>query len=176
MNTLRLFAALATAGVVGACASGGSTTGGDTELTPIVSLRGGGGAGGGIKRKGSFTATNAASSGLLTGNRAARVDGTVTVTPEAGTDDQFTVVIELNSQRGAEELLWSIVPGPCGSADLPLVSPRQNARIDVRDSGLARVTAEFRAMMTNDQAYHVNLYANEGTDQSDVVACSNLRS
>lgn len=176
MNTLRFWAILASAGLVGACASGGSSAGADTGLTPIVSLTGGGGGAATFKRTGNFAATSAASSGLLAEARPSRVDGTVTVRSEGGTDDQFTVVIELNSQRGPEELLWTIVPGGCGGVDLPLVSPRQNPRLNVQTSGAARVTAEFRGTMTVDQTYHVNLYANDGTSQTDVVACANLRS
>jgi hypothetical protein len=175
MNTLRLFAACAAASAAAACASGGGApaSGGDTGLTPIVSLTGGGGTT--LKRTGNFAATTPLSAGVLSADRPARVDGKVTVTSETSGDDQFTVVIEINSQRGAEELLWTVVPGQCGAAGLPLVSPRQNPRIDVQDSGIARVTAEFRGTMTPDQTYHINLYANQGTDETDVVACATLR-
>ncbi len=174
MQSMRLVTVLAAAALAGGCASSGASTGADTGLTPIVSLTGGDDTGS-VKRTGNFIATSAASSGLVSGGVAARVDGTVTVRQEGGRDDQYSVTIELNSQRGAEELLWTIVPGRCGNAGLPLTSPRQNPRIEVHDSGLARLTAEFRATMSSDQDYHVNLYANDGTELSDVVACAYLR-
>lgn len=124
---------------------------------------------------GSFASSMNVAMGAMAAGRAPRVDGTVRLTPHGYYHDRYSVEFSFNSERGPESLAWSVVPGRCGSGDLPLVSPRQLTRIEVQDNGRGRLLSEFRATITPGLDYHVNLYANGGTDLADVVACANLR-
>jgi hypothetical protein len=170
MQGIRIAAALALAIGAAACASTGSAPQGLTpvaSLTDTIPVR--------PPLVGSFQSTMNAAAGLVSAGRGPRVDGTVRLTPGGNTDDQFTVDFNFNSERGAESLSWTVIPGSCGSGELPLVSPRVQARIDVQGNGRARLQAQFRGTITRGRSYHVNLYANDGTDLADVVACANLK-
>jgi hypothetical protein len=105
-----------------------------------------------------------------------RFSGTVTVTSAPGSDDEFTVDIRFTSERGAEELHWSIVEGSCGAGGLPLVPPRQLRSIEVSGTDLGQLTTDFHATLTTGINYHLNLYANGGSELSSVVGCANLKS
>ncbi|MDE3055049.1 MAG: hypothetical protein KGL38_15815 [Gemmatimonadota bacterium] len=124
---------------------------------------------------GSFTSSMNVAMGAMAAGRAPRVDGTVRLTPHGTHNDRFSVEFSFSSERGPESLAWGVVSGPCGSGDLPLVSPRQLTRIDVQDNGRGRLLTEFRATITPGLDYHVNLYAGDNMDLADVVACANLR-
>jgi hypothetical protein len=170
MPVVRIAAALAVAAAVAACVSAGS---GGPALTPIASLTDT------LPVQppmiGSFQSVLNAAAGVAVAGRGPRVDGTVTLTPSRLSSDRFGVDMDFTSDRGSETLLWGVVSGRCGSGDLPLVSPRDLAPVVVTNNGSARLHAEFRAPLTAGQDYHVNLYANDGTQLADVVACANLK-
>lgn len=170
MRILRIVSAVVVAATAGACASSGGAASGPGAVSSLSATPGAP-----ASMSGSFITSASSASGVMSAGRAARIDGTVNVKAGGMTDNQWTVDFNFDSQRGAETLLWSIVEGRCGSASLPLVSPRQNTRIEVESSGRGRLRAELRATMTNGHNYHVNLYQNEGTDLADVVACANLK-
>ncbi|HEY5219105.1 MAG TPA: hypothetical protein VIJ16_04810 [Gemmatimonadaceae bacterium] len=169
MKKSRLAAGFVLIAALSACAPARNS---GTTPSPVSSL---GGTAFGVPLVGTLVAAPSTNTGTLTASRAARVDGTVRVTPTDEYGDQFSVDININSQRGAETLLWSIVEGPCLSGGMALVPPRQLAHIDVRDSGQGRVHAEFRAALTMGTEYHLNLYANGGSGLEDVVACARLK-
>lgn len=169
MHVVRIAAAPALA-IVAACTAARS---GPPPLTPVVSLtdtlpapR---------PRIGSFQAVMSSSAGVAVAGREPRVDGTVTVTRSRTADDRYGVDMNFTSERGSETLLWSVVPGRCGSGDLPLVSPRDLAPVVVTNNETGRLHATLRSTLSPGQDYHVNLYANDGTQLADVVACANLR-
>ena len=170
MPVARIAAALAVAAAVAACVSTGS---GGPALTPIASLTDT------VPVPpplvGSFQSVLNAAGGVAIAGRGPRVDGTVTLRPSRLSSDRFGVDMDFTSERGSETLLWGVVPGRCGSGDLPLVSPRDQAPVVVTENGSARLHAELRAPLTPGQDYHVNLYANNGSQLADVVACANLK-
>ncbi len=118
-------------------------------------------------------------SNLVTGTittGSVRIVGTVRLLSAPGSDDQYTVQFEFTSDRGAEELLWSVVAGRCGSGSFPLTPPNQLRPIEVPTNGSVRVSRHIAAGLTPGLDYHLNLYANGGSDLSSVVGCANLKS
>ena len=170
MQVARLAAAVALAATAAACVSARR---GPPGLTPVTSLTDTLPARPALV--GNFQSVINAATGMLAAGRGPRVDGTVRLTQSRHADDQFSVDFSFNSERGAESLLWTVVPGTCGSGELALVSPRALARIEVQGNGRGQLRAEFRGTLTPGRDYHVNLYANGGTDLADVVACANLK-
>ena len=118
--------------------------------------------------------SNLTSGSIVSGST--RIVGTVRLTSAPGSDDQYTVEFEFTSDRGMEELLWTVVPGRCGNGSIPLTPPNQLRPIEVPNNGSVRLSREFRGGLTDGLDYHVNLYANGGSDLSSVIGCSNLKS
>lgn len=116
--------------------------------------------------------SNITSGAAITG--ASRITGTVKLTSAPGSIDDFAAEIEFTSDRGSEELYWSVVDGRCGSGGMPLVPPHQLRAIEVPSTGHARFTGGFRATLAPQAEYHLDLYAGDGTGLSSVVGCANL--
>ncbi|MGH7668112.1 MAG: hypothetical protein ACRENQ_01360 [Gemmatimonadaceae bacterium] len=106
----------------------------------------------------------------------ARITGTVRLVSAPGSDDDYTVIFEFTSDRGSEELNWSLVGGRCGNGSIPLTPPNQLRSIEVPTTGSVRASRQFRGGLTQQLEYHVNLYAGGGSDLSSVVGCANIKS
>ncbi len=118
--------------------------------------------------------SNLTSGTMSTGST--RIAGTVRLLSPSSTSDRYLVELEFTSERGAEELLWSVVAGRCGNGSLPLAPPKSLAPIEVPTSGSVRVTRDLQAGLTAGLEYHLNLYANGSVELSGVIGCANLKS
>ena len=127
-----------------------------------------------VRFTGRFSPVGNLAGGVITTN-APRIVGTVELTSAPGAVDEYDARFEFTSDRGAEELLWSVVPGRCASGRFPLTPPNQLEPIEVPSNGSVRVTRPFRGALTGGLDYHVNLYANGGSDLASVVGCANLQ-
>lgn len=128
-----------------------------------------------IRFAGRFSPVSNLNSGVIVGG-SSRIYGTVRLASAPGSDDQYTVTFEFTSDRGPEELYWSVVPGRCGNGSIPLTPPNQLRAIEVSTNGAVRISRQFRGGLTPSLDYHVNLYANGGSDLSSVIGCANIKS
>ncbi len=128
-----------------------------------------------IRFSGRFSPVSNLNSGsMVTGST--RIVGTVRLASAPGVNDEYSVQFEFTSDRGAEELQWSVLAGRCGSGTFPLSPPNQLAPIEVPNNGSVRLSRRIHAELTPGLDYHVNLYANGGSDLSSVIGCANLSS
>lgn len=127
-----------------------------------------------LRFSGRFSPTGNLAGGVITTNPP-RIVGTVRLMSAPGSDDEYTVQFEFTSERGAEELQWSVVPGRCGGGAFPVTPPEQLTPVDVPTSGSVRISRRFIGTLTPGLDYHLNLYANGGSDLASVVGCANLQ-
>jgi hypothetical protein len=127
-----------------------------------------------VRFQGRFTPVSNLTSGNMT-TGSTRIVGTVRVMTGQRAIDVYAVELDFTTERGAEELLWSVVPGRCASGSLPLVPPTQLSPIEVPGTGSVRTTRQIRATLSSGMDYHLNLYANGGSELSSVIGCANLK-
>lgn len=72
-------------------------------------------------------------------------------------------------------LTWAILPGPCGTASIPVLSYQQFPILEVGNNGRGQVSAELPMRLEVTAGYHANVYYRRGVEMSDVLTCSNLR-
>jgi hypothetical protein len=71
-------------------------------------------------------------------------------------------------------LQWAIVPGRCGSGDLPLIGVDQFPPLEIGSNGRGQVNADVPLDMRASDTYHVNVYLG-GQQLDNVVSCGNLK-
>lgn len=128
-----------------------------------------------VRFSGRFSPVRNLTSGTVS-TGSTRIVGTVELLGWQRGSDAYTVEFEFTSERGAEELLWSVVAGRCGNGSLPLAPPKSLSPIEVPTSGSVRATRDLQAGLTEGLDYHVNLYANGNVELTGVIGCANLKS
>ena len=115
-------------------------------------------------------------SGNLTPRGTNRTYGSVALTVSPASPNRTHAVIEISTTLTTSSLLhWAIAAGHCGSVTLPLVGVDQFPTIDVSNSGQGKLNGDVPVSLPATGTYHVDIYWGVGQDQSDVMACANLR-
>ena len=109
-------------------------------------------------------------------HRSNRTFGSVLLTAAPDAPSQLRAAINLSTQlTSTARLKWALVPGRCGSADLPVIAIEQFPEIIVSSNGTASANATVPYVLPRNGSYHVNVFWSSGADLSDVMTCANLR-
>lgn len=112
----------------------------------------------------------------MTPHRSNRTFGSVELTASPDAPSQLHAEIRLSTQMtSTARLKWALVPGRCGSADLPVIAIEQFPEILVSSNGTASVSGLVPFVLPRSGTYHVNVFWSNGADLSDVMTCANLR-
>lgn len=167
MRILALTSALSIFALTG-CASMQSTSDdGDTSL---------GAADGRVRWAGRLNPTTQRTGAVAQADQA-RAFGNVTLmtsaTNENRTDVRITVSVPSNASNSL--LAWAVLPGRCGSGDMPLTSIDVFPPIEVGGNARGELTATIPLTLPETGTYHVNVYWPGGNQLADVMTCGNLR-
>lgn len=115
-------------------------------------------------------------SGALVVTGQTKAYGTVRLVPVENTDNQrmrasVTVSLPISASTSVR---WAILPGLCGSGDLPVIGFEQFPLVEVSNNGRGQLDTELPIQLTGGSSYHVNVYYG-GQQLDNVVTCGNLR-
>jgi hypothetical protein len=105
-----------------------------------------------------------------------RATGTISAQESAIDSMRIQVRLSVSAPSNATSTLrWALLPGRCGTSTLPLLGYEQFPTIEVGSNGRGEVAIELPLRLRTGGTYHVNVYANRGTQLTDVLTCGNLR-
>jgi hypothetical protein len=102
--------------------------------------------------------------------------GTISLSPNRGGPvGSWMVEVSLSSDKTSETLQWAVVPGRCGSGDVPLKQANELPTLEVRTNGKAELSAAVTFPLMPSMAYHFDIYRGGGVQADNVIACSDLK-
>ena len=149
------------------CASGAKATSGSDQ----ASVAGLGAAM--LQWSGTFKPTQQAAGDAMAPRGRNSTTGTVVL--RASTPTTLTATIDLNDvPTSMSDAHWALIAGSCGSDAIPVMTVSQFPMLTVGNSR-GHVHADVSLALPTTGSYHVNVYRTNGADESDVLACANLR-
>jgi hypothetical protein len=122
---------------------------------------------------GSFQATQQASGDALAARGRNNVTGRVML--RASSKNAINATLDLSDvPTSMSDVHWALVSGRCGSGAIPLLVVSEFPLLSV-SNGRAHVQGEVPLTLPTSGVYHVDAYRSNGADQSDVLACANLK-
>lgn len=115
--------------------------------------------------------------GALTQADQARAFGNVTLITSASDANRTDVRITVSVPASASNSLlgWAVLPGRCGSGDMPLTSMDVFPPVEVGGNARGELAVTIPLTLPATGTYHVNVYWPGGNQLADVMTCGNLR-
>lgn len=127
-----------------------------------------------VRWSGNLQPTTARSGGLEP-QLQTKAFGTVSLTASGPRLDRTKVNLTVSAPVNESAILrWAVLPGRCGSGNMPLAAVEQFPPIEVGRNGRGQVDAEIPVALPATGALHVNVYW-RGQQLSDVMTCANLK-
>lgn len=93
---------------------------------------------------------------------------------QAGSSRTRARLIVSTPIQNATILQWALVPGRCGSGNMPLTGVERFPAIEISNNGRGELDMEIPLTLPTTGALHANVYSG-GTQLNHVIACANLR-
>lgn len=122
---------------------------------------------------GNFQATQQASGDLEAPRGRNNVSGKVLLVG-SGRDALSAQIDVSDVPTSMTDAHWALVTGRCGSGAIPVLIVSQFPTMTV-SNGRAHLTGDVPIALPTSGTYHVNVYRSNGADESDVLACANLK-
>ena len=114
-------------------------------------------------------------SGALQVSGQNKAAGNITMTTADGSLQRMRVQLMVStSLSNVSQLRWAVLPGRCGSGDLPLIGFEQFPLIEVSANGRGTAEGDLPIQLDGNGSYHANVY-NGGQQIDNVVTCANLK-
>ncbi|HET9424281.1 MAG TPA: hypothetical protein VFO55_02830 [Gemmatimonadaceae bacterium] len=125
---------------------------------------------------GNLQPTQTRPSGATTASQRNKVFGTVSITRVVDDPRRSRARVMVNMPtRSPQQVRWAILPGRCGSNNLPLVGFEVYPLIEVNNTGRGEIDTSVAVALTATGEFHVNIYDGTGQQLDAVVSCANLR-
>jgi hypothetical protein len=122
---------------------------------------------------GKFQATQQASGDALAMRGRNSTTGDVLL--RADNANAITATLDLTDVPSSmTDMHWALISGRCGSSAIPVLVVSEFPMLSV-SNGRAHVHGDVSFPMPTSGIYHVNAYRTNGADESDVLACANLK-
>ena len=118
--------------------------------------------------------------GQRTGNLAAadkaRAYGQVNLTTSVDDPNRTDVNLTVDVPSSAVNSLlpWAMLPGRCGSGDVPIMAIQRFQPIEVGGNGRGQLSSSLAMTLPEAGSYHINVYWPGGSQLSDVMTCGNM--
>lgn len=126
-----------------------------------------------VQWSGRFRSTRGQSSSGVDVHGLNVASGTVLIT--APDERNMHVQINVSGASGDNGTLhWALAPGACRSGSIPLMPVSTFPDIHMND-GRGDLERTLSIPLPTSGNYHVNVYSADGTDESDVITCAELK-
>lgn len=113
--------------------------------------------------------------GVLAPPGQSRAFGTVEVTPGPRGPERVRVRITLSAPTENRTLNWALLPGRCGTPQLPLLAIDQFPPIQINANGRGQTDVVIPVAFPGDGELQLAVYWGRGDDVGDIMTCANLR-
>lgn len=143
--------------------------------SPSVSMQAGTGAVGPglLQWRGNFRSTRQQSGSGTDVSGLNVASGSILMTAQDERNTRVQLTISGPAGQNAQ-LPWAVVPGPCRSGSIPLMPISSFPLLRMND-GRAELDQVVSFPLPTEGNYHINVYDGNGTDEADVMVCSELK-